>query len=81
MPYTILWGFMAVISIEFIEPLLLGVLHWIPMSIREIILIILLIIMGIDLLGTLTGILSTRSRVKKGIVKDVSENMQKQQIV
>lgn len=77
MPYTILWGFMAVISIEFIEPLLLGVLHWIPMSIREIILIILLIIMGIDLLGTLTGILSTRSRVKKGIVKDVSENMQK----
>lgn len=77
MPYTILWGLMAVISIEFIEPLLLGVLHWIPMSIREIILIILLIIMGIDLLGTLTGILSTRSRVKKGIVKDVSENMQK----
>ena len=77
MPYTILWGLMAVISIEFIEPLLLGVLHLIPMSIREIILIILLIIMGIDLLGTLTGILSTRSRVKKGIVKDVSENMQK----
>ena len=77
MPYIILWGLMAVISIEFIEPLLLGVLHWIPMSIREIILIILLIIMGIDLLGTLTGILSTRSRVKKGIVKDVSENMQK----
>ena len=77
MPYTILWGLMAVISIEFIEPLLLGVLHWIPMSIREILLIILLIIMGIDLLGTLTGILSTRSRVKKGIVKDVSENMQK----
>ena len=77
MPYTILWGLIAVISIEFIEPLLLGVLHWIPMSIREIILIILLIIMGIDLLGTLTGILSTRSRVKKGIVKDVSENMQK----
>ena len=77
MPYTILWGLMAVISIEFIEPLLLGVLHWIPMSIREILLIVLLIIMGIDLLGTLTGILSTRSRVKKGIVKDVSENMQK----
>lgn len=77
MPYTILWGLMAVISIQFIEPLLLGVLHWIPMSIREILLIVLLIIMGIDLLGTLTGILSTRSRVKKGIVKDVSENMQK----
>lgn len=77
MPYTILWGLMAVISIQFIEPLLLGLLHWIPMSIREILLIILLIIMGIDLLGTLTGILSTRSRVKKGIVKDVSKNMQK----
>lgn len=77
MPYTILWGLMAVISIQFIEPLLLGLLHWIPMSIREILLIVLLIIMGIDLLGTLTGILSTRSRVKKRIVKDVSENMQK----
>lgn len=77
MPYTILWGLMAIICIEFVEPFLLEIVHWIPISMREIILIILLVIMGIDLLGTLTGILSTRSRVKKGIVKEVSQNMQK----
>ena len=77
MPYTILWGLMAVICVELVEPFLLEIVHWIPMSIREITLLILFIIMGIDLLGTLTGILSTRSRVKKGVVKEVSKNMQK----
>lgn len=77
MPYTILWGLMAVICIEFVEPILLSALHLIPISIREILLIIGVVVMIIDVLGTLTGILSTRSRVKKGLVKEVSENMQK----
>lgn len=77
MPYTILWGLMAIICVEFIEPTLLNAVHLIPSSVGEILLIIMGVVMAVDFVGTITGILSTRSRVKKGIVKDVSENMQK----
>lgn len=77
MPYTILWGLMAIICVEFIEPTLLNAVHLIPSSIGEILLIIMGVVMAVDFVGTITGILSTRSRVKKGVIKEVSENMQR----
>lgn len=77
MPYTILWGLMAIICVEFIEPTLLNAVHLIPSSVGEILLIIMGVVMAVDFVGTITGILSTRSRVKKGVIKEVSENMQR----
>lgn len=77
MPYTILWGLMAIICVEFIETTLLNAVHLIPSSVGEILLIIMGVVMAVDFVGTITGILSTRSRVKKGVIKEVSENMQR----
>lgn len=77
MPYTILWGLMAIICVEFIEPTLLNAVHLIPSSVGDILLIIMGVVMAVDFVGTITGILSTRSRVKKGVIKEVSENMQR----
>lgn len=78
MPYTLLWGLSAVVCVEVIEPLIKDGLSFIPTSIGQVIVIVLGIIMIIDFLGTLSGILSTRHRVKThSLVREVSSNMQK----
>src|SRR5699024_12224789 len=64
---------MAIICVEFIEPTLLNAVHLIPSSVGEILLIIMGVVMAVDFVGTITGILSTRSRVKKGVIKERSE--------
>ena len=77
LPYTVLWGLIAVFCVSFANPLLTDLMHLIPRSIGELILIIAGIILGIDLIGTISGILTVRSRVKKAsIVYRISEDLQ-----
>ena len=77
LPYTVLWGLIAVFCVSFANPLLTDLMHLIPRSIGELILIIAGIILGIDLIGTISGILTVRSRVNKAsIVYRISEDLQ-----
>lgn len=77
LPYTVLWGLIAVLCVSFANPLLTDLMHLIPRSIGELILIIAGIILGIDLIGTISGILTVRSRVNKAsIVYRISEDLQ-----
>lgn len=78
LPYTVVWGILAVISVSFINPLLDGIIAVVPGRAGKILLIILYIIVGIDLIGTVTGIMAVNSRLRNlSIIDDVSENLQK----
>ncbi len=77
-PYAVLWGFLAVLSIVFINPFLRKLFGLIPERAGEIILLVFFILTVIDLAGTITGILKVKSHVKKqSLVYEVSENLQK----
>ncbi|MGN0406595.1 MAG: hypothetical protein ACI4F1_15335 [Bariatricus sp.] len=77
LPYTVLWGLIAVFCVSFANPLLTDLVHLIPRSIGELILIIAGIILGIDLIGTISGILTVRSHVNKAsVIYRISEDLQ-----
>lgn len=78
LPYTALWGVLAVLSIRVINPLFKDLISLIPETAGEIILLIIGIILVIDLIGTVTGILTIKSHIRKlSLVYQVSENLQK----
>ena len=78
LPYTVVWGLMAVFCISFANPFLEKLIRLIPGSVGKLILILTGIITAIDFIGTISGILALRSHVKKAsVVYDVSENLQK----
>ena len=78
LPYTIVCGIMAVLCISFVNPMLKRMVMLLPTTVGRIILIILYIIIVIDFIGTITGILTVRSHVRKLLlVQEVSENLQK----
>ena len=76
-PYIIIWGLIAVLCITFVNPVLSYFVELIPRGIGEVTLIVVGVISAIDLIGTLTGVLSVRSHVKKAsIIYKVSEDLQ-----
>ena len=78
LPYSVVWGGLAVLNICVINPFLRKVFGLIPRAAGEIILIVLLALTLLDLAGTLTGILKVRSHVKKqSLLYEVSENLQR----
>ena len=78
LPYIVVWGLMAVLCILFVNPLLSSIIYLIPKSIGNVILLLIGIIILIDFIGTISGILSLRSHVKKAsLIYEVSENLQK----
>lgn len=77
--YLAMWGFASVISICFLNPILKKLLRMLPGWAGELFLIIVYTILAIDFLGTLTGVLAVKSKIKKaGIIGNVSESLQKQ---
>ncbi len=78
LPYTALWGALAVLMIRVVNPLLKDATLLIPKTIGGILLIILGVVLIIDLAGTVTGILKIKSHIRKlSLVYQVSENLQK----
>lgn len=78
LPYSVVWGGLAVLNICVVNPFLRKVFGMIPRAAGEIILIVLLAVTLLDLAGTLTGILKVRSHVKKqSLLYEVSENLQR----
>lgn len=78
LPYSVVWGVLAVLNIHFVNPFLRGVWNRIPGAAGEIVLTVLIALTLLDLAGTLTGILKVKSHVKKqSLVYSVSENLQK----
>ena len=78
MPYTVVWGLLAVVFISFLNPFLERLISLIPMNVGNILLIVLFSIIGIDLVGSVTGVLAVNSRIRKlSVVSEVSENLQK----
>ncbi|MDY3908922.1 MAG: putative ABC transporter permease [Eubacterium sp.] len=78
LPYTVVWGVAAVITICFLNPLWNQILSFLPTTIGRLILIILSTIMLLDLAGSVTGILSVHSRLRKiNIVENTLDGLQK----
>lgn len=78
LPYTLLWGVLAVASISFVNPLLTDVISFIPKSVGDIFLIVCYGVVGIDLIGTVTSLAAVRAKVhRNSMIEDVSENLQK----
>lgn len=78
LPYSVVWGVLAVLTIHFVNPFLSGALGKVPRAVGETVLIVLAVVALLDLVGTLTGILKVKSHVKKqSLVYSVSENLQK----
>lgn len=78
LPYTVIWGLLAMVSVLFINPFLCRILSLLPLNLVQIILAILYIVIGIDLIGTISGIVAVNSRINKlFIIEGMSENLQK----
>ncbi len=78
LPYTALWGILAILVIQVLNPFLKDVLVWIPDAIGGVLLLIIGMIAAIDFVGTITGILTVKSHIRKlSVVYQVSENLQK----
>lgn len=75
---VLLWGAAALVCILFLNPLLVDLIALIPELAGMIILTIICITVAIDLIGTVSGIKSVRSRINQiALVEDVSESLQK----
>lgn len=78
LPYTVLWGLLAVFSICFINPMFEKIIFLLPLWGGKIVLWAICIVMLLDLVGTGSGILKVHSHMRKmNLVYEVSENMQK----
>ena len=78
LPYTVVWGSFAVLCIRFVNPFLCQMLSYIPIRVLQIVLIIIYVVIGIDLIGTITGIVAVNSRINKlFIIEGISGNLQK----
>lgn len=78
LPYTVVWGIAAVVCISFVNPFLGQVISFVPTQLGKILLIAAYVIVGLDLAGTVGGIVAVHSRLRKvSIIDDVSENLQK----
>ena len=78
LPYTVVWGFTAVVCVAFINPFLGKMIGMIPRRAGEIILLVLYIILAIDFVGTVASFAAVNKKIKKlAIISSVSENLQK----
>lgn len=78
LPYTVVWGFTAVVCVAFINPFLGKMIGMIPRRVGEIILLVLYIILAIDFVGTVASFAAVNKKIKKlAIISSVSENLQK----
>ncbi|MEE0419132.1 MAG: putative ABC transporter permease [Lachnospiraceae bacterium] len=78
LPFTVVWGIASVLCISFANPFLKKAISFIPDGVGQIFLIACYVIVGLDLVGTVTGIAAVHSRLRKVfIIEDVSENLQK----
>ena len=77
LPATVIWGLLAVFCMKIGNPFLRNLSQLIPKSIGNILLLLLGIITAIDFIGTISGILTIRSRIKKAsLIYRVSESLQ-----
>lgn len=78
LPYTVVWGLLAIAAVSFVNPFFARVLALIPQPLGKVLLLIPLILMAIDFTATVIGIAAIRSRIRRlSIFADVSENLQK----
>lgn len=78
LPYTVLWGLLAVICVSLVNPFLDTVVSVVPTRAGGVLIIIFYAVMGIDFVGTVSGILAVHSRIRKlSVVYELSENLQK----
>lgn len=78
LPYSVIWGLLAVFCINIGNPVLDDLIRLIPGSVGKLVLLGAGILTVIDFLGTASSILSLRSHVRKAsVIYRVSENLQK----
>lgn len=78
LPYSVIWGVLAVLCVRFVNPFLLRLFEMLPSMAGMILVIVISALMALDFVGTLLGILKVHSHVKKqSFLYDVSENLQK----
>lgn len=78
LPYTVVWGLLAVVCVSFINPFLKDTLSFLPPAAGIVILIVIYCILLIDLVGTITSIITVRFRLKKmELIEDISESLEK----
>lgn len=78
LPYTVIWGLLAVICVSFVNPALDGIVSVVPTMAGKVLLLVLYGIMGIDLVGTITGMAAVHSKIRKlSIIDGVSDNLQR----
>lgn len=77
LPYSVVWGLLAVCCVKIVNPLLNDLIQLIPRAISNFILIVIGIITAIDYIGTISGILTLRSHIKKAsLIYSISKNLQ-----
>lgn len=77
MPYTAVWGILAIICVSFINPALSSLISLIPVSVGQILLLILFIIVGLDLIGTISGMTAVHLQLRRlSLIDDMSDNLQ-----
>ncbi|MGN0277297.1 MAG: hypothetical protein ACI4CZ_08890 [Hominisplanchenecus sp.] len=69
------FGAAVVVMLKFLNPLILQLLHLIPLFVGKIVLIVAYALMGIDLVGSIVAVLQLKIRVHR--IEQINENMQK----
>lgn len=78
LPYTVVWGFLAVVCVAFINPFLSDTISIVPSGIGKILVIVLYVVLGLDFLTTISSVMAVNLRLKKaGLLSDLSENLER----
>ncbi|MDO5136709.1 MAG: putative ABC transporter permease [Eubacteriales bacterium] len=78
LPYTAVWGLMAVLCIHILNPFFCRITAFLPRRVGEILLTALYIVVFMDLAASVTGVAAIHTRIRKHfLVEEVAENAQK----
>lgn len=75
LPYLVVFGLAAVISIRFTNPFITNLLNLLPLWLGKIILIVIYVLIAIDFSGSAAVVFRLRSRAKQ--FSEVTDNLQK----
>lgn len=78
LPYMVVWGIGAVLSISFLNPFVASMVHLLPRRLSILLLLAIYAVTAIDMVSSCLAVLSIHSRLRKiELVEDVSESLQK----
>lgn len=78
LPYMVVWGIGAVLSISFLNPFVTSMVHLLPRRLSILLLLAIYAVTAIDMVSSCLAVLSIHSRLRKiELVEDVSESLQK----